>query len=292
MEIVQIQRAGNDAFPRVNEKGFYPDVDSTYTMLSYTGERLTGFDLQSHPFGIKTWNTNMLSSGAQGIAIYDNLLIRAKSSATGHKLYRILPDNTLTELATIDINLGHGNACQFAPVIDSGQTYPYVYVAALGGVSYVLSISSTYEVTLVQTITVENGGQVLKGDDGYIWDSVYTSARHRRFTKYRKVEVSEGSEVTLTDEDILESFDGVDVHPSDTYTAQGWKVKNGKIWYCYGAGGAGKNRGIKVYDTATHRLDATIDLTNYTTNEFEDVELYDNGLIIALPGNTVYKLKF
>lgn len=289
MKQIVIQDQLVDAAPRTTEESLYPNIDDTYTVRTYTGERLIIRDNQV--YGIKLWGAGM-PSGMQGMAIYNDILVRTKNSTTGHKIYQIGPTGVLTELATFDLDLGHANSCQFDSVIYDGQTFPYLYVAALSGICYVLSISSTYEVSIVQTITIENTGQVLKGDDGYMWASSYTTARNRWFGKYRKVLVSEGETVNLTSEDLLESFDSVDVHPASSYTAQGWKIKLGKIWFNYGVSGSSEKRGAKVYETATHRLIATIDLSDYTNAELEDVELYDNGLIIATVASFTYMLKF
>ena len=288
MEQIILQHLGNDAAPRATEESMYPNIDSSYTVRSYTGERIAIRD--NHTYGIKPWGANMYTQ-MQGLAIYGDMLIRTRGTGYSHKIYRIGTSGNLTELATFNFNLGHANALQFAPNVEDGQVFPYLYVVGLGSYCYVLSISSSYEVTLVQTITIQDAGQILRGDDGFIWTSASNADATRRFTKYRQVSVSEG-DVTLTDADIVDTFNSVEAMPSATYTAQGWKVKQGKIWYCYGANGSGQNRGVKIYDTASHRLITTIDLSDYTTLEFEDVELYDNGLVIATYAADMYMLRF
>lgn len=290
MKQIKLQMGGADVAPVIIEESISPNIDSTYTERTYTGDRIVIRTNQS--YGIKSWGSGMPTNG-QGVAIYGDTLMRAWNLSTNNfRIYRIGANNVLSELSTSTLNIGHGNALQFAPELEPGQTFPYLYVAGLNNVCHVLSISSDYTVTKVQTITAPSG-QVLKGDDGYIWGSIGANDTTRKFKKYRKVEVSEGENITLTDEeDLLDVFYSTNKYPSETYTAQGWKVKNGKIWYCYGAGGAGQNRGIAVYDTDTHRHVATIDLTDFTVAEFEDIELYDNSMILTTFGAGMYILKF
>lgn len=288
MEQIKLQHLNNDAAPRTTEDSLYPNIDANYTVRQYTGERLVIRTSQN--YGLKEWGLNMPSS-MQGIAIYGDILVRVKNATTGHKIFQIGSGGNLVELASFNLNLNHANALQFAPELEAGQTFPYLYVVGLDNNCYVLSIAADYTVTLVQTITITGVSQILKGDDGYIWTSTSNVDYTRHFVKYRKVAVSEG-DVTLTDDDILDSFDSTNIMGSSTYTAQGWKIRFGKIWYCYGASGAGQNRGIAVYDTANHRHVTTIDLSNYTTLEFEDVEFYDNALILATYSATNYMLRF
>lgn len=289
MEQIQLIKTGADAIPRIAEDGFYPNIDTTYAVRTYDGDRLA-INMQSHPLGIKSWGGGMPTS-MQGMAIYGDILVRTKYATTGHKIYQIGRNGSLSELATFDLDLGHGNACQFAPELVAGQAFPYLYVAGLSGKCYVCSIAADYTVTIVQTITITDGGQVLQGDDGYIWDSSSNIDGTRHFAKYRRVAVSEG-DVTLTSSDLVEFFDTIDMFDSETYTAQGWKVKFGKIWFDFGAMGATKKRGIKVYDIATHRKVVDIDLTDYANVEHEDIDFYDNAMILVTGSANMYMLRF
>ena len=288
MKQILLKSGSTPAAPRVTDDSFYPNIDTNYTEFQYTGQRLAVRTNQS--VGIK----NCVSSRAtnkQGMAIYGNLMVTLAADNGTHLIYSVGTGGALTQLATFSMNLGHANAAQFAPTIASGKTYPYLYVSDTDGHCYVLEIASDYAVTKIQTITIAQG-QCLIGDDGYIWASINGgSANPRIFKKYRKVAVSEG-DITLTSEDVLDSFNSDKIYSSTDVTAQGWAVKFGKIWFCYGASGEGKKRGVDVYDTATHRREAELDFSTYSTLEYEDIDFWDNAMLIATYPGTMYMVRF
>lgn len=284
-------QSGDDALaPRVTEESRYPNIDTSYTVLPYTGQMLSIRTNQR--FGIKVWGGTRAAS-QQGVAIHGNLLVSFGSSNT-HYIYTIGTGGTLTQVGTLSLATEHSNALQFAPTIESGQTFPYLYVAGLDSRKcYVVSIAADYTATIVQTITTPSDVyQAIIGDDGYIWGSGNSGgAKPRVFTKFRKVAVSEG-DVTLTADDIIDQWATDKIYNSDNVTAQGWSVKYGKIWFCYGAAGAGKLRGVDVYDTANHRRITEINLTDFTSLELEDLDFYDNSMILATVQATIYELRF
>lgn len=274
--------------PRVADVSIYPDIDDSYTAVSYNGERLSV--RTSQVSGIKLYGS--MVANRQGLAIFGNIAVRManESTSTTHYVYS-LENGNITEVATFLLSgTLHSNALQFAPVLEDGQTLPYLYVAGLDGKCFVLEFDSSYQATIVQTITISGGNQLLIGDDGFMWSSAPGDDNHRRFRKYRKVAVSEG-DVTLTDSDLLDDWQTLEQYPSSTYTAQGWKVKMGKIWFSYGASGNGQNRGIAVYDTATHRHIATLDFSSFSTLEWEDIDFYNDGILAAMYTGQVYEIK-
>lgn len=288
MKQILIKSGSTPAAPRVTEDSFYPNIDTSYTEFQYAGQRLVVRTTQS--CGIRTLSSTR-ATNKQGMAIYGNLMVTVAADNGTHYIYSIGTGGALTQLATFSVALGHANAAQFDTTVASGQTYPYLYIADTDGHCYVLSIAQDYTVTKIQTITVERG-QVLIGDDGYIWASLNGgNANPRIFRKYRKVAVSEG-DVTLTGEDILDSFNTDKSYLSTEVTAQGWAVKFGKIWFCYGASGADKKRGVDVYDTATHRREAELDFSSYSTLEYEDIDFWDNAMLIATYPGTMYMVRF
>lgn len=265
----------------------YPNIDNTYTIKTYTGERLVIRTSQN--VGIK--NFGSMASNMQGLAIWGSIAVRMAnvSTSTTHYVYRLSPTG-ITQIASFVLDgTGHSNALQFSPLIESGQTLPYLYVSGLGDKCYVLSFNASYEATIVQTITISGGNQILMGDDGFIWCSGGGDDDTRRFKKYRHVDVSEG-DVTLTDSDLLDSWDTLETY-GDGYTAQGWKVKFGKIWFSYGASGETSKKGISVYDTATHRCVAILDFSDYGTREWEDIDFYDNAILAAMYTGHVYIIR-
>lgn len=288
MEQILLKSGSNPASPRITEDSFYPNIDATYTKVEYTGQRLVVCTTQA--VGIKTMpSTRALNK--QGMAIYGNMMVTLAKNTGDNYIYTFGEGGLLTQVATFSVALGHANAGQFAPIIESGETYPYLYVSDTDGHCYVLRIASDYSVTKIQTITIEQG-QVLIGDDGYMWASINGgSGNPRIFKKYRKVSVSEGN-ITLTSDDVLGSFESDKGYSSEDVTAQGWSVKFGKIWFCYGASGADQKRGVDVYDTATHRRLAELDFSNFSSVEYEDVDFWDNAMIIATYPGDLYIVRF
>lgn len=286
----QIVKGVTQYSPRVTENSFYPDVDNTYSLRDYTGDRIS-IPTRSHKLGIKTWSNT--PANMQGMAIYNNLLVRMANveRSTTHYIFTIGSTGTLTQAATFTLaTTGHSNALQFAPTIEEGNTYPYLYVSDLTGSCEVLSISSAFAVAQVQKITIPTGWQVQIGDDGYIW-AIAGSGTNLHFIKYRKVLVSEGN-VTLTSDDILEDIYVNDKFDSASYTFQGSKFKYGKAWLPIGTTGSAQNRALLVFDLAQHRTVANIDLTSLGDVEFEDLDFWDDAMVIASYAATNYILRF
>lgn len=266
-------------------EGADPKRDETFTSLPYSGERIR--ISMNNSIGFKNWNP-MLSG--QGMAIYGNLVVRmrATSASTVHYIYEITSAGLLNKVAEFTCTTcGHANALQFAPVLESGQTYPYLYVSDLDGSCIVLNIASDYTVTQVQKITVPSGWQSQIGDDGHIWTIIGGSDGSKiQFVKYRKVAVSEGATIALTASDALATMTVEDLFPSAQYTFQGSKFKFGKAWLPIGTSGTTKKRALLVYDLASQRTVANIDLTNMGNIEFEDMDFWDNAIILATWANT------
>lgn len=282
MEQIEFRKNSIPVAPRTTEESIYPNIDDTFTTYSYIGRRLNIRTRQE--CGIKI--AGGMASNMQGFAIYGDIAVRMANvdTSTTHYVYRLsIAGNNIgfSEIATFTLNgTGHSNALQFSPVLESGQVLPYLYVSDVNGKCYVLSFDSSYQATIVQTITISGVGQVLMGDDGFIWTSSPGTDSHRKFAKYRKVSVSEG-DVTLTDSDKVDEWETMEVFPSATHTSQGWKVKFGKLWYQIGMSGDGQWRGIYIYDTATHALVTSLDFSEFSTLEYEDLDFFDNAMIIA-----------
>lgn len=291
MKTGQLKKGGVNYSPRITERSFYPDVDATYTMRTYTGERIS-IPYESHQLGIKAWSP--LPANKQGMAIYGNLLVRMANvlTSTTHFIYEINASGGLNEVATFTLSTtGHSNALQFAPTVESGNAFPYLYVSDTTGACAVLNIAADYTVTQVQKITVPTGWQVQIGDDGFIW-AIVGGGNTLRFIKYRKVAVSEGAEVTLTADDILEDI-AVDekFNPSE-YTFQGSKFKFGKAWLPIGTTGGTQKRALFVFDLVQQRTAANIDLTSVGDIEFEDLDFWDGAAVVACYTTATYILRF
>lgn len=274
----------------------YPNIDSNFTTMTYRGPRIVLRDEQVLGF---RQLPNLPSGSMQGMAIYNDIMVRM-STGTTHQIYRIGTDGATTQLATFSASTNHSNSLQFAPTLESGQDYPYLYVAELPDACSVLSISSAFAVTLVQRITIASGvvegGNLQIGDDGYIWYSGCvgaTNASRWRFVKFRKVLVSEGASVTLTADDILDDWTTTEIRPYNTYAFQGVIIKFGKIFQLYGYGaGASYKRGFAVYDTTTHAFVTEIDLTSTFSVEPEDVDVWNDSLVLCTFSTNFYQFKF
>lgn len=287
-----ILKSGNTPYsPRVVEASLYPDIDASYTVRNYSGGRIV---IPTNPkaFGIKAWDA--MPERMQGMAIYGDLLVRMANvgTSTTHYIYRITAAGTLTQLATFTLSTsGHSNSLQFAPTVEEGQTYPYLYVSEINGTCVVLSIAANYTVTQVQAISAPGASNLQIGDDGYLWGYNRSSGRPR-FIRYRKVAVSEGASIDLTSDDVLEDWTADEVFPAATVTSQGMKVKFGKVWLPYGTTGSGQKRYLVVYDLAARRLFAIADLTDFANFEPEDLDFWDDAMILATYATTNYILRF
>lgn len=274
--------------PRVTDDSIYPDIDASYTKRNYSGERIV-INTRMRPFGIKAWTT--MPSNMQGMAIYGNLLVRMSNSGT-HYIFQITSSGNLTQLATFTMaTAGHSNSLQFAPTIEDGQTYPYLYVSEIDGSCVVLSIAADYSVTQVQKITAPGASNLQIGDDGYLW-GFNRPGGHLRFLRYRKVAVSEGSVIDLTTDDVLEDWLSDEVFSNPPYVSQGMKVKFGKMWLPFGMTGSGQERCLIVFDLSARRMYAFADLTDFANIEPEDLDFWDNAMILCTYSANNYILRF
>lgn len=290
MEHIQLQKNGNKVFPQVTWDDFVPNADTSFQMIDYNGERpMIG---GNNKVAVKSGP--VMVSGFQGFAIYDDLCVRM-ANGQNHSIYKIRSGG-MSEVANFTMTAGHSNSLQFSPIVEPGNNYPYLYVSVFDSTCIVLSISASYSVTKVQTITFDvtdfdATANIQIGDDGYIW-AAYTDTNSRfHFIKFRKVFVSEG-DVTLTDADILDDWRSDNLFPYSSYVWQGMKVKYGKIWFVYGTTGTSQHRGVVIFDTATHREIANFSLDSIGNVEFEDVDFYDNGLLIVCYSADTYIVKF
>lgn len=291
MEKKQLKEGIAPFAPRTVDAALYPDIDGSYSARTYRGERIR-INTRQLPMGAKQFYS--LVANMQGISIYGDILVQMANvgTSTTHYVYRVTASgNVLLGQFTLT-GTGHSNALQFGNVVPSGHSLPYLYVVGLSGYCYVVQVADTFDsASIVQTISINLGGQVMRGQDGFVW-SITNENDHRCFKKYRAVEVSEGATVTLTDGDKLDEWTTEEEFPSASYTFQGWKEKDGKLWLLYGATGDGQKRGIVVYDTPTHRLCSFIDLTSLADVEPEDLDFWDDAILFTCYDGKTYILRF
>lgn len=289
MEQIVVKVGELDAAPRTTEESIYPNIDDSFEVVSYAGDRLAV--RENNVFGVKLFG-NMQAS-LQGLAVYGDKLVRMANGTT-HYIYKLTAGG-LSQVASFTANTGHSNSLQFAPFKDDGQAFPYLYVANLAKKCSVLSISSDYDVSIVQTITigiasVASNCNLQIGDDGYLWCFYLDSNNHHHFIKFRRVSVGEG-DVTLSQSDVVDEWHSDESYPSSTYLWQGMTIRNGHIWLSIGQIGTSQARGIFVYSTTTHAKVTWLDLSIFNV-EFEDIDFWDDSLLVATYGSQVYQMKF
>lgn len=292
MKQIVLQDGLTDVAPRTTEDSIYPNIDATFSVTQYDGPRLNV--RRGNVFGAKVLSN--IKNQRQGLAVYGNTLVRMANVqvTTPHYIYTLSPAGVLTQVATFNASTGHSNSIQFAPTLEAGQDFPYLYVANLEKKCSVLSITAAYAVTIVQTITigiaeVDADCNLQIGDDGYMWCVYLDSNDHYHFIKFRRVSVSEGN-VTLSQSDVVDEWTSVGEYPYATYVWQGMIIRNGQLWLSYGQTGA-MARGIVIFDTTSHALVTTLDLSQYDV-EWEDLDFWNDSVLIGTYGNQLYQLKF
>lgn len=245
--------------------------------------------------------------GGQALAIYGDKLFRLTDGG-GLRIYKFV-DGGFQHLANLTMDKQgatefswHCNSVQFAPTVETGQTYPLLYVAGLyGGKCYVERITEsngTFSTTLVQTITITKDVllptiniNIQIGDDGYIYATGMENGARGVFAyKYRKVLPNEGN-VTLNESDIIDIiYTNVDYTYSDK-PWQGCKIYGGKMYFFYGRSG---KMGFYVVDLVNKKVLNDIDMSDMVAKgEFEDGDFKDGILYIGYwPNATIVQVAF
>lgn len=284
-----MQVGGLDAAARTTEESIYPNIDDTFEVVSYAGRRLAV--RENNVFGVKVFGA--MQASLQGLAVYGDTLVRMANGTT-HYIYQLTAGG-LSQVASFTANTGHSNSLQFAPFKAAGQAFPYLYAANLAKKCSVLSISAAYSVSIVQIITigiasVASDCNLQIGDDGYLWCVYLDSNNHYHFIKFRRVAVAEG-DVTLTQSDVVDEWVTDESYPYATNVWQGMTIRNGQIWLSIGQPGTSQARGIVIYSTITHARVTWLDLSIFDS-ELEDLDFWDDSVLVATYGAQVYKLKF
>lgn len=231
---------------------------------------------------------------AQCLAIYNKYFIRI--AADGKLTISQLSNDTMTTIYTSEQNLaGHNNSAQFAPFLQQGQTFPYLYVSALnrtgGPICKVYEIT-TSSVTLVQTITFNLPETILPtmssystnsqiGDDGCL----YLFSTEIGVIKMVTPNVSAG-DVVLGLESVLDYFRFA--YDYSTFIWQGGKIYNGMLIMPIGGGNNIQVRSIFVFDLSEHKIIAAIGANTAWSSEVEDCDLLDGKLCtVSITGTEV-----
>lgn len=206
----------------------------------------------------------------------------------------------------------HSNNASFGIETKKGASFPLLYVTVgkpgseIDYKCFVESITrkgKKFTSELAQTITLdpegweEKGYATIFGAPSWMVDRVrgelwVFSARKRTVkkvtvnewenqyvaTKFRVPALSEGTQVTLGADDILDQA----VFPFETWFTQAGCAHDGKIYYCFGLGKqnpAYPSR-LRVFDTDTRTISARYELQEQIPQEMEDVCLHDGWLYV------------
>lgn len=230
----------------------------------------------------------MTSKNLQGVATWNNRLVRLENYGTAH-IYDIskgLVNATLINSFPLGSNgeSNHCNACQFVSIHQ--DNYPLLYVSA-NYISrcYVEQLTDSGS-TLMQTIDlniaeVNNSGMqpnMVVGDDGYLWAIMgVPTAKQTYFYKLRLPQISEGN-ITLTEADLVDSFK-IPSYDMGLSTWQGVKVYGNRAFFVWGTNST--TSGVEVYNLTTKQRDSFIPLNDIMLGEPEDCEIVGNSLLVV-----------
>lgn len=107
--------------------------------------------------------------------------------------------------------------------------------------------------------------------------------------KFRLPKLSEGKEITLTADDVLDEA----VMDFDVYATQGGTMKNGIIYYAFGFGikHPESPSQMRIYDTDKRAIIGSYDLTNTVPEEPEDVAFYKGKIYLNTNSDKIYLIE-
>lgn len=255
----------------------------------------------------------------QGMEIFNDLIFSIEDG--GHVNVYDFKTADVKPIAMFELGSAqkdnHANNASFGIETQKGATYPLLYISVgkpgseIDLTCFVESITKKgrkFSSKLVQKIILDINGWAA---EGYVpifgspsWmvdqkreDLWVFSARKRTTpkvtlndwenqyiaTKFRVPALSEGSEVTLTVDDILEQI----VLPYDTGFTQGGDVYDGKLIYGFGVGHQDATRPsrIRIYDLDRRVICARYNVQDEVPLEIEDIKLYKGYLYVNTNNN-------
>ena len=107
--------------------------------------------------------------------------------------------------------------------------------------------------------------------------------------KYRLPKLSEGKEVVLIADDVLDEA----IMEFDAYATQGGTMQDGKIYYAFGFGEKHPDSPsqLRIYDTDKRSIFQRFDLTDEVPEEPEDVSVYKGKIYLNTNSNKIYVIK-
>lgn len=311
-KFISLKLDGNIKFPLVTRSSIIP-IDGN---MQYFGEPVVPSRKNSHVYAYQ-----ILSglNGTQGLAIYGNYAFRlntgdntgsVKGSLT---IYDISDLSNIHKMISLTLPSGtyanHCNSCQFAPNREQGYDFPLLYVSGNYASTCFVYRVTLKSVNLVQIIYWDTDKDAPElhgmhpniqiGDDGFLWAvsdnyaiDLPNSGKLDYIYKFDLPPVAVvGQTISLSKSKIIESFSVQrQEHYSLDKTWQGLKIYDGKIYFLRGSNNAFTS-GIEVIDIKSKKLVSVIPL-KITSEEPEDLEIYNNRLFIAYHSNNFVLLDF
>lgn len=290
------------------------------TLYDYVGMKPT----YKNKFGVTKLQTLPSWVASQACAVIGNYMIVGVTfdqSGTAARVYD-LESNTL--LGTISFNFGtyykpHANTICFGTEMpDANSPFPALYLSQLDstglanrGSEYgvlVYSISSSYTSTFLQAILPDKTdtdlmnkigagtpNYIIDRDNGFLWVVGYKNATWvsydniQTFTKFQLPLLSAGSEVILTNADVLDSFE----LPMYPYTAmQEGVFKNGRLYIQMGVNGT--IQGMRVVNVDTQEIETSLQTTQIFSTEPQGLAFWDDEMVWYESGTSgiLYKFNF
>lgn len=241
---------------------------------------------------------------AQGMAVYGNYMFRLSCESQDKEslchVYELKDGHPYKFVDRYFLGFSegfaHANACQFGNEVDSESGFPLLYIRNGNRHACIVERVTLHGSEVVQRINIDykrmfphggGEGNAVMGDDGYIWYFGEANG-YQYFAKINPPSLDR-REVTLTVDDMVDSWE---IPVTDNYenrTWQGGKVKGGKIYFLYGTG-VDTNR-LYVFDATKKQRVALIPLSSII-EEVEDIDFTDSSLLIGISSakNGIYSL--
>jgi hypothetical protein len=272
-----------------------------FIFYSCTGtDLITDTDSISLPFSYElylNYSSTSKNLSSQGFAVYDNYAFIMYNSGICdvYDLETKLFVNRLLLGSYMASN--HANVADFGVEYPEGNTeFPAIYISECVANTqrrcFVESITTSNS-KLIQTISV-NSEKVGSGGMNYTIDRenkllyvlcrAFVNADYFIFTVFHLPLLSDGKNVILTDNDIVDQYT-VSAYP----VSQGAFIYRGYMYFLQGISGKSK-RALFIIDLATHQTISIIDLTTLNL-EPEDLYIYKDFLLINYNSGKIYSFK-
>ena len=261
----------------------------------YFGQELSLGD-KRRKFNLDKYGVFNTTRYAQSLAIYGDYIVFFYGGG-GHEgsIWRISDETKLGDISfPYTGNEPHGNTLSFGVEFATGNTdLPLLYLSECfnDGRCLVYDLHLNGTITLVQTISANIGADIFGSPLGdWVIDkdsrslfsvryhiNSYTAAEgnYVNICRFRLPSLSEGEEITLLENDVLDFF----TSPFFAYS-QDKSIYGGLLYIGAGNENASAKQQVIVLSTTDGHIVAKIDLHGYN-NEPEGLEVIEDGLVIG-----------